>query len=156
MVWENVISISPQTAKDLNLVIKDNEDMNLQVPWVKIDLNGRSVEGPVWLSPGQADNTIGMALGYGRKETGRIGRNSGFDAYRLRTVEALNFASGATLNPPTRTHQISCTQNHWSMEGRPIIREANLQEYRDNPDFAKGMNMPEPPSSQPLYPQPAQ
>ena len=154
MVWENVILISPQTAKDLGLDLKNHENNNLQVPWVKLDLNGRSVEGPVWLSPGQADFTLGLALGYGRKQTGRIGRGSGFDAYRLRTASASNFASGAKLNPAARTYQISCTQDHWSMEGRPIIREANLEEYRQHPNFAKGMNMPDPPSSQPLYPNP--
>jgi molybdopterin-containing oxidoreductase family iron-sulfur binding subunit len=40
------------------------------------------------------------------------------------------------------------------MEGRPIIREATLQQYGKHPDFAKRMNMEEPPSAQPMYPNP--
>ena len=40
------------------------------------------------------------------------------------------------------------------MEGRPIIREANLEQYQKNPGFAKAMNLEEPPVVSPLYPNP--
>ena len=69
----------------------------------------------------------------------------GYNAYRVRTSTNPYIAPGATLTAMGKRHKLSTTQNHWAMEGRPIIREANLKQYQDNPNFAKGMNMPEPP-----------
>jgi len=40
------------------------------------------------------------------------------------------------------------------MEGRPIIREANLEQFRKHPGFAKSMDMEKPPEVKPLYPNP--
>ena len=37
------------------------------------------------ISPGHADNSISIALGYGRKKTGPVGEEAGFNAYLLRT-----------------------------------------------------------------------
>src|SRR5690606_29255541 len=33
------------------------------------------------------------------------------------------------------------TQEHWSMEGRDIVREANHEEYQKHPDFAVAMGL---------------
>ena len=40
------------------------------------------------------------------------------------------------------------------MEGRSIVREANLEQFKEHPDFAEKMNAPEAPSEQPMYPNP--
>jgi len=144
IVWENVVLLSKDTADQLGLVIVDKENNNLQVPLVKITLDGREVEGPAWIQPGMADNVIGLALGYGQTHAGRIGKGSGYNAYRLRTATNPYIAAGATLTPVGKSHKLSTTQNHWAMEGRPIIREATLAQYRQHPNFAKGMNMPQP------------
>lgn len=41
------------------------------------------------------------------------------------------------------------------MEGRPIVREANLEQFQKDPGFAKRLNMHEPPGGmRPLYPNP--
>jgi len=115
-----------------------------------------------------ADHVIGLALGYGRTYSesckGRIGKGAGYNAYRVRSSSAPYLATGAKLTSVGRLHKLATTQNHWAMEGRPIIREANLEQYRQHPDFAKGMNMHEPPGAigpdgkatptGPLYPNP--
>ncbi|MBI3849762.1 MAG: TAT-variant-translocated molybdopterin oxidoreductase [Verrucomicrobia bacterium] len=160
MTWENVILLSLKTAVELGVIGQnekslDHENNDLKVPWVKIQVDGREIEGPVWIQPGLADNTLGLALGYGRKQTGRVGRGSGYDAFQLRTSAAPHVASGAKLVYTSgATHPLSTTQNHWSMEGRPVVREANLTQYREHPEFAKNMKLEEPPSTQPLYPNP--
>src|SRR5260221_2576346 len=154
VTWENVILMSPKTLEGFGLTAQDHLSGKSVVSRAKIELGGRSIEGPVWIQPGQADNTVALALGYGRKNTGRIGHGAGFDAYALRTSSAPYVASGAKLTPAVDEHQISSTQNHWFMEGRPIIREANLAEYKQNPDFAKHLNMEAPPVVAPLYPNP--
>src|SRR5437867_2768299 len=154
LVWENVILLSPKTADSLGLVIQNEENNLLFVPLVTIELEGRKIVGPAWKQPGMADNVVGLALGYGRQQTGRIGRGSGYDAYQLRTTKALHIAGGAKLSPVGRTHQLASTQDHGAMEGRPIIREANLEQYRKNPGFVKAMNLEAPPVVSPLYPNP--
>jgi len=45
-------------------------------------------------------------------------------------------------------------QHHWAMEGRPVVREANLEPYYEHPEFAQEMGPEAPPSTQPLYPNP--
>src|SRR6185436_14042335 len=94
-----------------------------------------------------ADYTLGLALGYGRKRsetggTGRVGSEVGlYNAYALRSSTGEHFASGAKLTKTGATYQISITQEHGSMEGRPIIREANLADFKAHPKFAKNMDL---------------
>ena len=136
MTWDNAVLISRKTAEEL--VLKNNQT-------IKIEAGGRSIEAPVWVQPGLADYTLALSLGYGREKSGRIGNfkggSVGFNAYPLRTSTAMHFASGAKVSVTGPTHQFSCTQDHWSMEGRPIIREANLAQFNAHPKFAKNMDM---------------
>jgi molybdopterin-containing oxidoreductase family iron-sulfur binding subunit len=125
-----------------------------QASLVKVALGGREIVGPAWIQPGMADGTIGLALGYGRQLSGRVGRGAGYDAYRLRTIAAAHFAAGASLTPLGQLHPVATVQHHWSMEGRPAVREANLDQYYEHPDFAKVMKLEPPPTTQPLYPNP--
>jgi molybdopterin-containing oxidoreductase family iron-sulfur binding subunit len=145
MVWDNAVLISRKTAEELGV---KNSDV------VEIKVGGRSIRGPVWVQPGLADNSLGVALGYGREKSGRVGNGVGFNAYPLRTSEAENFAVGASLTKTEESYTLACTQDHWSLEGRPIIREANLEQFRKNPNFAKAMNLEEPPGAGPMYPNP--
>jgi molybdopterin-containing oxidoreductase family iron-sulfur binding subunit len=161
MTWENVILLSQQTANELGVNVVDRENNRLFVPVVKLTLGNREIEGPAWIQPGMADGVVGLALGYGRERTGRIGRGSGYNAYRLRTSEAQHFAAGAKLTLAGREHLLATTQNHWAMEGRPIIREGNLEHYKKDARFAAKLNMHEPPGPrdaqgrpQPMYPNP--
>jgi molybdopterin-containing oxidoreductase family iron-sulfur binding subunit len=101
-----------------------------------------------------ADDTIGLALGYGRELSGRVGRGAGYDAYRVRATAAPHFATAAVLTPTGQLHRVATAQHHWSMEGRPAVREANLEQYYEHPDFAQAMRLEPPPTSQPLYPNP--
>ncbi|MEY4386657.1 MAG: hypothetical protein RLY20_1940 [Verrucomicrobiota bacterium] len=151
--WDNAVLVSRKTATDLGVA---NNDV------VKITVNGRSVEGPIWVQPGQADGVLGVTLGYGRTKTGRVGTGTGFNAYTIRTSDSLHIATGAKVEKTGKTYPLSCTQEHWSMEGRAIIREANLEQFKEHPDFAKSMNLHEPPKPageqgvwpKPLYPNP--
>src|SRR5439155_652165 len=132
----------------------NKENNQLYVPLVRIQLDGRDIVGPAWKQPGMADNVVGLALGYGRQKTGRIGHGSGYDAYRLRTTKAPHIAAGAKLSATGQTHQLASTQDHGAMEGRPIIREANLEQYRKNPQCASAINLEAPPVVRPLDPNP--
>jgi molybdopterin-containing oxidoreductase family iron-sulfur binding subunit len=157
LTWDNAILVSPKTAREMNLAPKDQKQDQTQRFYdqvVEIQLGGRTVTGTIWVQPGMADYTVGLALGYGREKTGRIGRNSGYNAYKARTSDAMYYASGATLKKTGRTFQLSTTQSHWNMEGRAPVREANLEDFRKQPDFAQKMTLEEPPVVAPLYPNP--
>ena len=101
LTWDNAVLISPKTARELGVFTERlGQNQKFFNYTVDIMLNHIAVRGPIWVQPGMADNTIGLALGYGREKTGRVGRGAGFNAYPLRTSEALYYASGAKLSTP--------------------------------------------------------
>ena len=116
MTWDNAVLVSRKTARDLNVA---NGDV------VEITLNGKSVKGPIWTQPGMADYSLGLALGYGREKAGRVGNGVGFNAYKIFSGKYIE--TGATLKKTGETYTLACTQHHWSMEGRPAVREFNLE-----------------------------
>jgi molybdopterin-containing oxidoreductase family iron-sulfur binding subunit len=128
LTWDNAALVSPKTASALGVASGDV---------VTLERGGRRVEMPVWILPGQAENSIAVALGYGRSRCGRVGRGVGHNVYPLRTSDSPGFAAGVTVRPAGRRYQLVSAQDHHSMEGRPLVREASLQYYRQHPDFAK-------------------
>ncbi|MDE3099261.1 MAG: TAT-variant-translocated molybdopterin oxidoreductase [Verrucomicrobiota bacterium] len=148
ITWDNAVLVSRKTARALGV---QNGDV------VEITLNGLAVKGPIWTQPGMADYSLGLALGYGRQKAGHIGDGVGFNAYKIfsRKFWGERFIeSGATARKTGETQVIVTTQTHWAMEGRPAVREANLDEFERKPDFAQEMHDKEPPIVQPLYPNP--
>jgi MoCo/4Fe-4S cofactor protein with predicted Tat translocation signal len=134
MTWGNAALLAPKTAKSLHV---ENEDGVR----VKVPIMGSTAEAelPVWIVPGQAENTVVVHLGYGRRAAGRAGTGVGTDVYPLRTSAASGFVSGASLTPSGKRHRIAQTQDHGTMEGRPIVREADLGKWRHEPHFAAEM-----------------
>jgi MoCo/4Fe-4S cofactor protein with predicted Tat translocation signal len=152
--WENLVLLSPKTFARLGLVNETKGGGTMQASLVKVMLDGREIVGPAWVQPGLADETVGLALGYGRERSGRVGRGAGYDAYRLRTTAKAHCASGARVTAAGQLYPVATVQHHWSMEGRPAVREANLEQYYAHPDFAQEMKLEPPPTTQPLYPNP--
>ncbi len=143
LVWDNAAILSPATAQTLGVSSKDV---------LKISVGDRSITAAAWIVPGQADGSIALTLGWGRKKAGRIGNDRGFDVYPLRTLEALGFAVGAQA---TKTgddaYFFAQTQEHNSTEHRPIAMETTLADYRQSPNFAE-LDSP-PPRALPLWSQ---
>ena len=128
LTWGNAAHVSPATAREKGLA-------NGEVIEIKVD--GRSVQAPVWIMPGHADNSITVALGYGRTRAGRVGDGVGFNAYAVRTTgapwlaPAIDFVNTGTKMP------MATTQDHWSMEGRHLVRDNTLEAYLKKPDYAR-------------------
>jgi molybdopterin-containing oxidoreductase family iron-sulfur binding subunit len=157
LTWDNAILVSPRLAEDLGITARDRrfqiikKNPNLVVagrevaPIAEIKLDGRTVRGPVHIQPGLASYTVVLPLGYGRAVTGRVGKDAGSNFYQIRTSGAAHAAQGATISiVEGETYQLANTQEHWSMEGRAIVREANLEEpngYRANPGFVDTIGM---------------
>jgi molybdopterin-containing oxidoreductase family iron-sulfur binding subunit len=135
-VWDNTAWISPATATALGV---NSGDV------VRISLGGKSVEIPVWVVPGTADFSVQLHLGWGRRMIGRIAEGHGFDVSPLRTTAGFWFAQGATVAKTGSDYQIAVTQEHNMLEGRPIVREATLEEFRKDGDFAEKQGIEHPP-----------
>ncbi len=88
---------------------------------------------PVWINPGHAQDAITITLGYGRTRAGRVGNATGFNAYVLRGSTRAVVRRGRVAKTGDDTRW-SSTQDHWSIEGRNIVRSAPLEEFKDEPD----------------------
>jgi molybdopterin-containing oxidoreductase family iron-sulfur binding subunit len=130
LTWDNAALMSPATAEALGL---RNGDV------AKLTRDGRELEIATWIVPGQADHSVTLYLGYGRRAAGRIGDGCGFDTYALRTAAAPDIGRGMQVARTGRVYQLVQTQDHGSMEGRPIVREADLAHFRQHPTFAREM-----------------
>ncbi len=85
MTWDNPLLMSPKMADQLKVASKD---------MVKVELNGKSLDLPVWIQAGHPDNSVTIFLGYGRRMAGRVGNEVGFDVYPLRYSATPWIASG--------------------------------------------------------------
>ncbi|MCB2198678.1 TAT-variant-translocated molybdopterin oxidoreductase [bacterium] len=130
MSWSNAALLSKKTADDLG--VKEREALILSA-------NGVDIELPVYVVPGHADNSITLEMGWGRKGFGRVADGHGADIFPMRTSAGVDFALGGKATGTGRKLEIANTQDHGSMEGREIIREATLDTYRKHPKFAKEM-----------------
>lgn len=129
LVWDNAALISPQLAKRENL---DNGDL------IDLTFRNRAIQAPVWIQPGQAENSVTLALGYGREVVGRVGRGVGFNAYALRTADALWFGDGLTIRKSGARHEFVSTQQHHDVHGpRGILHDGAFEEFMSNPRFAQ-------------------
>jgi molybdopterin-containing oxidoreductase family iron-sulfur binding subunit len=146
LAWDNAIFVSPRIAEDI--LGYDTKDGTFLIPGtgiakkpykikrgreiapvVEVTVDGTSVKGPLHVMPGLADWTIVMPLGYGRRNVGRVGKGTGYDAYPFSSTTGF-VRSGASIKfVPGETYKLANTQEHWSMEGRAIIREANVETH---------------------------
>ena len=130
LTWDNAALISPGTAARLALLSGDV---------VELRQGDRSIRIPVWLAPGHAADTLTLYLGYGRTRAGRAGNGTGFNVNPLRTTGAMDTLPGVQLSKTGETYELASTQDHWSLEGRNLIRVATEAQYAEDPQFAQKM-----------------
>jgi molybdopterin-containing oxidoreductase family iron-sulfur binding subunit len=144
ITWDNAALLSPATARSLGI---EDEDM------VKIDANGASIESVAWIMPGQADNTVVLTLGYGRKFENYLPYHEGsynesdtpgFDVNPLRSSKSPFATFGAKIAKMDKKYDVAAVQRYanssqepgFGYEARPLVREAGVTEYKENPSFA--------------------
>lgn len=127
VTWDNFLNVAPQLAKQLD--VKENDV-------VEVSANGVSVELPVHIQPGMHTNSVSVAVGYGRKSAGRVGKGTGVDVYPLAQLSGNHLVysgQSVTLKKTGRIYQLASTQWHTVTENRPIINDITLTEFRKNP-----------------------
>lgn len=124
--------------------------------------DGETATLPVWVQPGHPDNSVLVHLGWGRSlETdrslqtergmfdriftvdtdhyrfGAIANGIGVRVGHLRSEDNSAVVPGITVSVESGRHMLASTQDHGSMEDRPIVRMATLEEFRNRPTFAQ-------------------
>jgi molybdopterin-containing oxidoreductase family iron-sulfur binding subunit len=126
--WDNYFTVSPATAKEKGLV---------QGNIIEVKSGSVTIKGPVAIQPGQANETITAAVGYGRTHAGKAANNVGFNAYSFIQFAEGSFntsITGTSLNKTVEAdHKLAGTQTHHTMMGRAIVKETTLEEYINNP-----------------------
>lgn len=131
VTWDNTVQMSLKTAEKLGV---ENEDV------VEVTVGQNKVEGPVWIVPGHADDSVTLHAGYGRTKCGRVGEELGFDVFPLMLGGAIVEGSVKKLG---KTYQIAAAQTHHSMEGRDIVRVGTIDDYKRDPKLAPaGFELP--------------
>ena len=159
LTWDNAALMSPAFAKRLGVQTGDLVQITITGKNVHPEPIKRELVVAALVSPGHADNSVTIPLGYSRKmpefsalpyaggalkEEPGIAEQSGFNAYLLRTAANPHFivagapgTEGVNVTKVGRTYPLSITQDHFSIEGRGLVREATLERYRADNDFAK-------------------
>ena len=143
LTWDNVALVAPALAERMAL---GNNDV------VELRYQGRSIQAPLWLMPGQADNTVALQLGYGRTRAGKVASELGYNAYLIRTSNAPWFDLGVEMRKVGENYQLATTQRQQNIEGRNIMRAGSLKEFTRTPNFVRDMDA-EKRESGSLYPE---
>ncbi|MFT6048388.1 MAG: Fe-S-cluster-containing dehydrogenase component, partial [Patiriisocius sp.] len=110
----------------LGLVNENVANGGLNGSLVNVKMGKTIIENvPVLIQPGQALGSVGLALGYGKKEAVQEEMQTGVNAYRLNSLSTGTLA--VSLEKVTGVHEFACVQLHNTMMGRDIIRETTLE-----------------------------
>ena len=170
LTWDNALLISPRLAKELEStygvsIFATSTSMNEEGAFFKsakgelqknssvfkrgkesaviaqIKVGNNQLEIPMHVVPGLANYTVILPYGMGRQLVGRVGENVGINTYGLRTSDGMGFITGVELKATEKRFFLANTQEHWSMEGRAIVREGTVDYYKKNPDFVNQMGV---------------
>jgi molybdopterin-containing oxidoreductase family iron-sulfur binding subunit len=153
LTWDNAALLSPATARELGVGDgighwKGGEHGDTKADTVRLEVDGRRLDAPAFILPGQPDGVVTLHLGYGRQRAGRVGgrldpagrpeeRIPGVDANQLRTTKTANTAGGVRVTKVGhRNFDLACVQAHHNMQGRDIVRSATLKQLQEDPHFA--------------------
>lgn len=131
--WDNYITISPKDAESLGLENSLNARMQLDGDTVNVTANGVTLKDvPVFIQPGQADGSLGLALGYGKKDSGKVAE-TGVNAYPL--FDGYNTViTNVKIEKSGDGHEFAGMQLQNTLMGRyEIAKEVTLDDFTNKP-----------------------
>lgn len=149
--WDNYLTVNPNDAEKLGIQIQDNYNvhngrMQFDGEFVNLTVNGVALENvPVFIQPGQAIGTVGLAFGYGRTKAGKVANNVGVNAFTL--YDGNVGATNVKIEKSSRTdkHEFANMQQQPTLMGRyEIAREVSLADFinKDKEEWNPGSNLP--------------
>lgn len=142
--WDNYLTISPKDAKKLGIENNLNARMQLDGSKANVTVNGVTIKDvPVFIQPGQAEGSVGLALGYGKKGSGKVAE-TGVNAYPL--FDGSNLVlSNVKIEKTGDEHEFAGMQFQNTLMGRyEIAKEVSLDDFLNVSfdDEHKGWNKP--------------
>ena len=131
LTWDNAACMAPSLASKLGVSTGDIVRINAQI------------ELPALIQPGQADNTVSIALGYGRSVCGKVANGVGTNITPLMKApraQVAPYLASVRIEATGNLQELALTQEHHTMEGRAIVRETTLGEYKENPHAGNEMH----------------
>ncbi|WP_379966832.1 TAT-variant-translocated molybdopterin oxidoreductase [Epilithonimonas sp. UC225_85] len=131
--WDNYLTISPKDAEKLGLENSLNARMQLDGDLVSLTVNGVTLKDvPVFIQPGQAEGSLGLALGYGKKDSGKVA-NAGVNAYPL--FDGYNTVlTNVKIEKTGEDYEFAGMQLQNTLMGRyEIAKEVSLEDFINKP-----------------------
>jgi molybdopterin-containing oxidoreductase family iron-sulfur binding subunit len=133
--------LNPNDAAKFNIEISENANvkngrMQFDGDYVNVTANGVLIENvPVFIQPGQAAGTVGLALGYGRAKGGKVCKDVGVNAYPAYLNGNLSVTDVKIKRSDKEDkHEFACMQMQNTLMGRyEIARQASLSDYINKP-----------------------
>ncbi|WP_299187382.1 TAT-variant-translocated molybdopterin oxidoreductase [uncultured Aquimarina sp.] len=124
--WDNYLTVSRADAEANGLMNENVANGALNGSYATVTVNGVNVTAPVIIQPGQAQGTIGLALGYGKKVGVKEEMQVGVNAFAL--YQNQNAVQSVSVSAAEGTHEFACVQLHNTLMGRgDIIKETTLE-----------------------------
>lgn len=127
--WDNYLTISAKQARELGLKNWNVSNGALNGDIVKLSANGIDLTLPVFIQPGQAYGTLGLALGYGRSEGIKDEMKTGVNAYSI-YKNSNKYVRNVTIEKVDGEHEFACVQLHHTMMDRDIVRETTFDIFK--------------------------
>jgi molybdopterin-containing oxidoreductase family iron-sulfur binding subunit len=155
LTWDNVLLMSPATAKALGVKDRDYAMADKHSDVVRVAVDGCEVEVAALIAPGHADHSVSLALGYGRALAGHVCEDAGSNAYPFRVQPGDFVRAGARVEKTAKRRLLAITQEHQVMENRFTFRQGTAELFEHNRDFPHKLDpLPLEEGSQSLYPNP--
>lgn len=125
--WDNYVTVSKADAERLGFENNHVANGGLDGSYANISVNGVTVNNvPVIIQPGQANGSIGLSFGYGKKVGMKTEMQTGVNAYVL--YQNFKSTQSATIEKASGNHEFACIQLHKTLMGRnDIIKETTLE-----------------------------
>ena len=129
--WDNYLTVSQADAEKLDLDNHNVANGALNGSYAKITVEGKELRVPVYIMPGQAKGSMGLAVGYGRKAGMKEEMMTGVNAFNLSfNNKAVQLA---TLTKDAGEHKFACVQLQNTLMGRgDIVKETVLNTFNDS------------------------
>ena len=126
--WDNFLTMHPTDAQTLGIENWHTADGALDGHQAKISANGKTIVAPVLITPAQAQGSVGLALGYGRKAGIQTEMQVGINAFLLYKDHCKD--QGVQIEKADGTHQFACLQLQNELVGRKnILKEISLDTF---------------------------
>ena len=135
--WDNYLTVAIADASELGITEAEGK-----ANMANLTVNGTTVKLPVVIQPGQARGTLGLAVGYGRTNAGKVANNLGVNANPF--IGMLNGSTynkvmaGINLEVLSELYHVARTQTHHTYMGREnVVQESILASYQKNPSAGR-------------------